>query len=219
MKAALASLLLAGLVLIYVGSSMPDLDDYKREAADAVRSSTENNKAPSIVYPPLRHFSAMVSKPLFVASRVGTVARVGKNKVVSENQPLALVGVIETPLAKFAVMKERHEKVQYRVAVGESIKGWTVESLTSSSVTLKQESQQLLLLLYDKTQAKNASATVPSIGIAKAVAAREAALPRGSVTRAADMSRLVEVQGRVEPNVEAQRLMDEFEEQINEQHQ
>lgn len=215
MKPAVIMLLVAISALVFSICFPPLVSDYARSADVSRKPSGVNNSVAIPVYPPLRHYSAIVSKPLFVSSRVGE-ASVSSPKSVQMSSTLVLDGVVQTPAAAFVMIREKNKPEQHKLAVGEAVAGWSVREIQKSSVTLERGQDRLLLKLYDKSD-ENLQPAVPSIGIGKAVAAREAALPRGAVTRPADMSRLLDAQGRVDSNAEAKRLMDEFEEQINEQ--
>lgn len=215
MKGALISLCIAVIFLSLVFSRPPLKSDYASGENFDERSGQKNVVASAPVYPPLRHYSAIVSKPLFISLRQGRVMNSTQAAVPSDIS-LVLDGLIKTPDAEFALLREKNKPDSIKLMPGDVIGSWSLLEIGKGQVILGRGEERVALHLYDQKNESSAQA-VPSIGIGKAVAAREAALPRGSVTRPADMSRLLKAQGRVDPNAEATRMMDEFEEQINEQ--
>ena len=99
-----------------------------------------------IQFPPLTGFEEITKRPLFFENRQPYVfiepanenKNPGQGKPVKREQQTQFVlnAVIITPQQQIAVIQSGQDSNQQKIALGESIDGWTLEEVTYDAVTL-----------------------------------------------------------------------------------
>jgi hypothetical protein len=108
--------------------------------------------------PAINEFDEMVNRPLFSENRQPFVAEVIENKKQEPKKPntrksreeYSLNAVIITPATKIAIIQSSKAKELQRIALGETIDNWTLESIEPREIKLSSGTETKTLILEVK---------------------------------------------------------------------
>jgi hypothetical protein len=119
------------------------------------------NKA--ITIPPLQYYAAITDRPLFYEERKPIVfaepekqkAKTSFIKKRTKPDQYYLSGIIITPDAKLAVIRDATGKNTERLSMGDTYSGWTLTQIEPLKVTLRKGDQEKVLELSVKPSLDN----------------------------------------------------------------
>lgn len=151
-------------IILWLGLNPSESTNEKNGVAD-INPISGNKKVDSkeFIFPKITEFDEIIQRPLFNKTRLPFVAPKPKQTVakpkrkinppVNNQTQLSLSAVVMTPDTQIAILQSGRNKTLQRVALGESIDGWSVNEITPHSVQLKKgaEIKQLELEIKSST--------------------------------------------------------------------
>jgi hypothetical protein len=110
---------------------------------------------PSFTFPPIDTFAEIAERPLLSPNRRPPAAQ------AASDSELGLAGIVAAPKLRIAIIVHGKPTGISHVGEGQTIEGWTVQSIALDSVTLERSGQQRVLKLIDKPAVKSAAAKPP----------------------------------------------------------
>ncbi len=192
--------------------TLPDIDNIDKKSIDKNELSISDIQLGT---PPISDFDEMINRPLFFEDRqpfiyeeiVEKKLKQKKRYSRKSSEEYFLNAVVITPEKKIAIIQSSKAKEPQRIALGETINGWTLESIEAKEIKLSSGKETKTLVLEVKNSTPDKKQTASNIKNRISLGKEERKL--SSISPSTDEIKIREIEKNVENDSKKSDVKDE----------